>query len=196
MVPSIVRHLLVEDVLLALFSDKDETNWVRPTTELNEQLRGIPEGSGLKSKGRIEATRPNGHWGYRQGTFIADQTKPARTVTGSSSQDWIRLSDGSLRRLTEKEIAMLQGFPPEWVFCGTKADRFQQIGNAVPTVFGLLLGKTIADYLKGGYENLPKDNETVLPKDIRESIRYTIYDNERNGQYRANAQKAYVIKNK
>lgn len=48
---------------LEKYSDNDETHWTRPTADLGIQLQGIPEGSGLKSKGRIEATRPNGHWG-------------------------------------------------------------------------------------------------------------------------------------
>ena len=175
---------------LAKYADTDESQWVRPTPELMAQLIEVSEGSGLKSKGRVEATRPSGHWGYRQGTFIADKSKPARTVTGSSSQDWIRLEDGSLRRLTEREVSMLQGFPNEWQFCGTKADQFQQIGNAVPTIFGEVLGKTMVAYLQDGYKNYPTENATVLPKDITEAIRYTIYDNERNGQFRVNAQRA------
>lgn len=168
------------------YADLDESGWIRPSMELAEQLNSIPCGKGLKSKGRVEATRPGGHWGYRQGTFIADLSKPARTVTGSSSQDWIRMSDGSLRRLTLKEVAGLQGFPDEWEFCGSKADQYQQVGNAVPTVFGEILGKTLADYLKGGYLSMPANNEPELPKDIKEAIRYTKYDHEKNGAYRAN----------
>ena len=174
---------------LDLYADQDENEWVRPTPELNELLRDVPEGSGLKSKGRVEATRPSGHWGYRQGTFIADKTKPARTVTGSTSQDWIRLDDNSLRRLTLREVALLQGFPDEWFFCGTKADQFQQVGNAVPTVFGEVLGKMIAEYLDGGFKKYPLTNDIALPKDIQESIRYTKYDNEKNGDFRARSQR-------
>lgn len=178
-------HTLGE--FLEQYADNDTEGWIRPTDELAEQLKDIPSGSGIKSKGRVEATRPGGHWGYRQGTFIADPTKPARTVTGSSSQDWIRLEDGSLRRLSLHEVIRLQGFPSEWVFCGSKADQFQQVGNAVPSVFGEALGRVLYDYLCGGYKDYPATNETVIPKNIRESIRYTKYDNERNGAYRASA---------
>lgn len=169
-----------------LCNSDNESEWTRPSAELEALLRNTPNGKGLKSKGRIEATRPNGHWGYRQGTFIADLDKPARTVTGSSSQDWIRLSDGSLRRLTLKEVAALQGFPVEWVFCGNKSDQFQQVGNAVPIIFGEILGNTIFDYLNGGYNKMPTHNDILLPDNIVESIRYTKYDNEKNGAYRAN----------
>lgn len=165
---------------LEKYADSDESTWIRPTEDLAQQLEGIPSGKGLKSAGRVEATRPGGHWGYRQGTFIADLSKPARTVTGSSSQDWIRMSDGSLRRLALKEVAGLQGFPVQWEFCGSKADQYQQVGNAVPTVFGEVLGRVLADYLKGGYLSMPKSNEPELPKDIVESIRYTKYDYERH----------------
>ncbi len=171
---------------LEKFADSDEAAWIRPTEDLAQQLSSIPSGKGLKSTGRVEATRPSGHWGYRQGTFIADLSKPARTVTGSSSQDWIRMNDGSLRRLTLREVAGLQGFPHEWEFCGSKADQYQQVGNAVPTVFGEVLGKTLAQYLRGGFCSMPERNAPELPKDIQEAIRYTKYDNERNGAYRAN----------
>ena len=175
---------------LAKYADTDESQWERPTQEHMARLMDVADGSEVKSTGRVEATRPGGHWGYRQGSFIADKKKTARTVTGSSSQDWIRLDDGSLRRLTEREVSLLQGFPPEWTFCGTKADRFQQIGNAVPALFGKVLGQTIANYLNGGYKRYQDESETVLPENIREAIRHTICDNERNGQYRANAQRS------
>ena len=171
---------------LSVYADTDEANWVFPSEALYEEMKLIPEGKGLRSKGRVEATRPGGHWGYKQGTFIADLSKPARTVTGSSCQDWIRLEDGTLRRITMKEAAALQGFPPEWVFSGSKTDMFQQIGNAVPTVFGKLLGEVLAKYISGGYLAYPTSNEINLPQNIAENIRYTKYDGEKNGAYRAN----------
>lgn len=167
-------------------ADSNKDHWTRPTEKLYEQLKNIPMGKGLRSQGRAEATRPGGHWGYRQGTFIANLDLPARTVTGSSSQDWIRLEDGSLRRITMKEAARLQGFPTEWEFCGSKTDKFQQIGNAVPIVFGEELGKVLYQYLNGGYKTYPTSNEIEIPKNIKKNIRYTKYDNAKNGSYRVN----------
>jgi len=38
----------------------------------------------------------------------------------------------SLRRLTVDEAALLQGFPPDYRFCGSQSKVFSQIGNAVP----------------------------------------------------------------
>jgi DNA (cytosine-5)-methyltransferase 1 len=43
---------------------------------------------------------------------------------GQQSQDAVRV--------TEQEAATLQGFPPDYPFQGTRSQRFQQIGNAVP----------------------------------------------------------------
>lgn len=183
--PSLKKWRTLGD-FLKTHADNNMENWVRPTQQLAEALEGIPDGKGLRSAGRVEATRPGGHWGYRQGTFIADQSLPARTVTGSSSQDWIRLADGSLRRLTLKEVSALQGFPNSWEFCGSRANQFQQVGNAVPTVFGEQIGCVLVKYLNGEYIDYDSSNATILPESIVENIRYTRRDSERNGAYRAN----------
>lgn len=171
---------------LTKFSDQDQANWVYPTVDLAKQLEGLPEGTGLKSVGVSEPTRPNGHWGYRQGTFIANTALPARTVTGSSSQDWIRWN-GILRRLTLLEVKRLQGFPDDWVICGNKAEIFKQIGNAVPTVFGEILASTIKDYLEKNYRSKPV--ALGFPKDFWKYIDYTIRDHERNKSARKIHQK-------
>lgn len=168
---------------LATDADNDESNWVHPTPALLEQLQTIPEGSGLKSQGVIENTRPGGHWGYRQGTFIADPKKPARTVTGSSSQDWIRLNNGRLRRLTFLEVKRLQGFPEKWTFCGSKAQQFKQVGNAVPTIFGEMIGQTLIKYLKTYNPNL-KPQKIRLPEKFEQYISYTEKEAARNGVVR------------
>ena len=158
---------------------------VRPTPALAKQLAGIPTGSGLKSAGAREATRPGGHWGYRQGTFIADLDQPARTITASASQDWIRLEDGSLRRLTLRECASLQGFPREWHFAGPVASRFRQVGNAVPSVFGEVLGEALIVALRGG--RLAKPVSTPLPREFITAVNYTQREQRRNGASRREA---------
>lgn len=167
-------------------ADNDTKNWTRPTENLLNELASLPEGKGLKSIGRPEATRPSGHWGYRQGTFIADTTKPARTITGSASQDWIRLKDGVLRRITMNEAAGLQGFPKNWQFCGSKTNKFQQIGNAVPIIFGKILGETLYNYLTKETFDTEFDINCIISPKIVESIRYTKYDHQKNGAYRVN----------
>ena len=173
-------------------TDKNKKNWVRPTSKLESLLEDIPEGSGLKSSGVVETTRPGGHWGYRQGTFIADLELPARTVTGSSSQDWIRLKDNSLRRLTLNEVARLQGFPSLWEFSGPKASQFKQIGNAVPTCLGHVVGSMLVNYLSKYRPGKPTFSIN-LPKQISAAIEYTIKEEKRNGLSR---KQRILVKNK
>lgn len=155
-----------------------------PGAALASMLENIQPGSGLKSAGAREKTRPGGHWGYKQGTFIADLRKPARTVTAAATQDWIRDTQGRLRRLTWRECAALQGFPREWEFVGNKASRFRQIGNAVPAVFGVVLGKAILRVLderprRSRPESLP------FPAEFIEAIQYTKREHRTNGESRA-----------
>jgi DNA (cytosine-5)-methyltransferase 1 len=167
---------------LEQYADLDPQNHVYPIAALKRELDALPDGTGLKSRGTAEPTRPGGHWGYRQGTFIADQSLPARTVTGSSSQDWVRWR-GALRRLTLLEVKRLQGFPDDWAICGNKSDIFKQIGNAVPTVFGEVLGKTLRDHLsKTEEKSAPK--RVPFPKQFEGYIAYTERDHARNSSAR------------
>lgn len=166
---------------LKRFGDNDFENYVFPTEQLFKELENLPNGKGLKSAGKSEPTRPNGHWGYRQGTFIADLELPARTVTGSSSQDWIRWNN-HLRRLTLEEVKLLQEFPSDWTLFGSKAQMFKQIGNAVPAVFGEVLGKALHSHLRD-FPNRPPEM-LEFPKEFSKNIDCTIRDHARNASAR------------
>jgi DNA (cytosine-5)-methyltransferase 1 len=169
------------DDFLTKYSDNNTENYTFPTEKLASELEGIRNGSGLKSKGKAEKTRPGGHWGYRQGAFIADLKLPARTVVGSSSQDWIRW-DGLLRRLTLDEVKLLQGFPIDWKVCGTKAQIYKQIGNAVPSIFGQMLGEIIKEFLSSYPRTRPQFLD--MPCAFKAYIDYTKKDHARNHESR------------
>ncbi len=171
--------------LLASLPEPQQAEVVRPSAALAAQLGAIPSGSGLKSPGRSEPTRPGGHWGYKQGTFVADPGLPSRTVTAASTQDWVRLPDGSLRRLTLRECAALQGFPPEWEFVGSKASQFRQVGNAVPAVFGRVLGSAVARALTTTIDRPP--TSAPLPEGFELAVAYTRRDHARNAVARPRA---------
>lgn len=167
---------------LLLHAESDCSTFTYPSAELMKQLEDTPDGSGIKSPGRPEETRPGGHWGYRQGTFIADLDMPARTVTGSASQDWVRWNS-VLRRLTFNEVKMLQGFPEDWIVEGTKSQRYKQIGNAVPTVFGEALGKIIESHL--AVFPTTKPVFIGLPDSFKGYIEYTKKDHDKNKNSRS-----------
>jgi DNA (cytosine-5)-methyltransferase 1 len=67
--------------------------------------------------------------------------EPSKAITGGSLRDFLHPSEH--RPLTNRECARLQMFPDDFVFFGSKADRAQLIGNAVPP----LLAQKIAERL-------------------------------------------------
>ena len=52
-----------------------------------------------------------------------------------------------LRALTLKEYGLIQEFPEAWEFCGTPAQQYAQVGNAVPVRLGTVAGEVIAHEL-------------------------------------------------
>ena len=59
----------------------------------------------------------------------------------------------------------------DWQILGTKTQRYKQVGNAVPTVFGELLDAVIRDHLGSHPADPPERIE--LPKSFKEDINYT-----------------------
>lgn len=53
------------------------------------------------------------------------------------------------RGLSVREAALLQGFPPEFIFDGPFDDKFKQIGNAVSPIFSMRLAAHILTLLAG-----------------------------------------------
>ena len=63
-----------------------------------------------------------------------------------------------LRPLSVKECARIQTFPDDWVFCGSVAAKYRQIGNAVPVLFAKTIGLHLQELLAG------KDRERAEAK--------------------------------
>lgn len=164
-----------------------EEEWIRPSGKMAERLVGIPPGSGVKSQGKKETTRPGGHWGYMQGGFVADPALPARTITASAQQDWILLPDGSYRRLCPRECAAIQSFPKNWKFFGNRTSQYRQIGNAVPPGLAQAFGDNLLVALEGPLHSDPKFTPDILPGELQSAIDYTSREEKRNGASRRRA---------
>ena len=54
-----------------------------------------------------------------------------------------------VRALSLREYTLIQEFPEDWDFCGTTAQRYSQVGNAVPVRLGEVAGRVIANALDG-----------------------------------------------
>lgn len=158
---------------------------ILPSGKMAKDLEGLPPGTGAKSPGKKEATRPGGHWGYKQGAFIADLARPGRTVTASSQQDWIYDPQLGLRRLSPRECAALQSFPSNWKFVGNRSDEYRLIGNAVPPMLGEALGIALAQALAGPqFKTTSSPALAPLPPELQSAIVYTMREERRNGESR------------
>lgn len=156
---------------------------VRPSPKRAAELATLQPGTGIRTSGRIENNRPGGHWGYRQDSFIANPNLPSRTIRAATTPDWIRLPDGTHRRLTWSECAALQGFPSVWPFDGTVTSKFRQIGNAVQADVAEALGRVLLAALRP--DNLAHRPESrPLPTELGERIRYTRAEHRTNGSHR------------
>lgn len=172
---------------------------IRPSGRLALELEKIPSGSGVKSPGKKESTRPGGHWGYKQGAFVADPRLAARTVTANAQQDWIRDEELGLRRLTPRECAALQTFPIGWAVAGSRTDQYRLIGNAVPPKLAYAIGRSLSSEVSAlDLAQAPKGDEMIpLPEKLRQAIEYTMREERRNGASRKAApnrrpQRAYA----
>lgn len=171
---------------LAAITPLEVDEIIRPSGKLALELETIPAGSGVKSPGKRETTRPGGHWGYKQGAFVADPRRPARTVTANAQQDWIRDPVHGLRRLTPRECAALQTFPADWVFSGKRVDQYRQIGNAVPPLLAERIGMELHRHVTGQCASREVAPEAMapLPQRLQAAIEYTAREHRRNGASR------------
>ena len=102
---------------------------------------------------RIRLTKPGeGVYRYRQAWARLHSDRPSTTVMGCHGgvfiHPWLD------RCLTPRELAALQDFPVDYVFCGSKSDLWLQIGNAVPVGLARALGEACLQMLdKGGNDN-------------------------------------------
>jgi len=158
----------------------------RPAEKLAVELKNLKSGSGVKSPGKSEVTRPGGHWGYKQGAFVADLLQSARTVTANSQQDWIRDAKLGLRRLCPRECAALQGFPQGWSFKGARSVQYRLIGNAVPPPLARAIAKSLLDHVHNERDCVKPDLSSLLPlpAKLRSAIEYTVRDEKTNGESR------------
>lgn len=79
--------------------------------------------------------------------------QPAKTLKAGvhgvpGGENMIRFSNGVLRYFSLHESALLQTFPPEYVFRGTRSAAIRQIGNAAPIEVVRLFGEQIRQMLE------------------------------------------------
>lgn len=124
--------------------DKDADNGLKKWVSVRDALAGVPDPdepnnlcNHTYSKYKLNF---NGYIGHRP----LDPDKPAPTVTarGDSRGGVVILPHpNGQRRMTCRELAVIQSFPMDFDFYGPNSSIYRQIGNAVPP----LLGKAVAE---------------------------------------------------
>lgn len=89
-------------------------------------------------------------WGGRTGfcrRLAWDQASPALTTAPDGRATTLCHPDED-RPLSVEEYAALQQFPRDWEFAGSVAQKYVQIGNAVPVGLGYAIGKMLRDVMR------------------------------------------------
>lgn len=138
----------------------------------------VPESDGAKypqkKKDVLDMVPPKGYWRdlpievqkeYMGGSFYLGGGKtgmarrigwdePCLTLTCSPAQKQTeRCHPEETRPFTVREYARIQTFPDEWEFEGSVAQRYKQIGNAVPVNLGRELGYSVIKFLNEYYRS-------------------------------------------
>jgi DNA (cytosine-5)-methyltransferase 1 len=121
---------------------------LKPWQTIGEALSHLPEPEFGKHIPNHENSRYkltfNGHIGHR---FI-DPNRPAPTVTARGDDKGgvvVLHHPGNHRRMTVRELAVVQSFPDTFVFEGAKTSGYRQIANAVPPLLGFSIGKMLSN---------------------------------------------------
>jgi DNA (cytosine-5)-methyltransferase 1 len=123
----------------------------RPTPRSVERYRHIPPG-GNRHNLPDELSTPG--WrrhktgsGDVMGRLVWD--KPSVTIRTEffKPEKGRYLHPDEHRPITHYEAALIQGFPPQFVWCGSKSEIARQIGNAVPVGLAEAVGSHLAVHL-------------------------------------------------
>lgn len=113
----------------------------------------------------------------RRGIFSVDEPSP--TIRGVNRPvpdgypihpgDPVKSVDG-IRALTTEERSRIQTFPVDFKFLGSKTDREQMIGNAVPVNLGKFIGESILSYIQEHPQAAPHDLDLPSIEECMEEI--------------------------
>ncbi|MDQ1184192.1 DNA cytosine methyltransferase [Agrobacterium larrymoorei] len=145
-------------------------NW----RSLPEEIQKESMGKSWYLKGGRSATWRRLDWNFPSPTVV---TMPNHASTSMCHPDHVRA-------LTVGECAAIQEFPRDWKLQGSAAEKYRQIGNAVPVRLGLVAGSVVQQLLaaSGRHDNLTKD---YAIKHLRPHVRTKSYW--RNGEAFAGA---------
>lgn len=128
---------------------KDGVDGLRKWVTVGEAFEGLPDPDEpndiLNHEYSKYKLRFNGYLGHR----VIDPDKPAPTVTarGDDKGGVVVLHHPSnKRRMSCRELAIVQSFPIDYKFLGPRSSIYRQIGNAVPPLLSYAVAKQFNAY--------------------------------------------------
>ena len=147
------RWQTVGDAIRDIADENGECGTLTP--ERKKYLRLVPEGGNWRDlpvdvvKDAMGGAYESGGGKvgfYRRLTY----SQPAPTITTAPAQKATMLCHPTQDRpLSVHEYARLQQFPEDWIFKGTTAAKYKQIGNAVPVGLAEAIGKAVIAAAEG-----------------------------------------------
>lgn len=134
---------------------KDGENWRSLPLELQKEALGKSFHLGGGKTGFLRRLA----WDRPSPTVVTAPSMPATDLCHPSE----------LRPLSVQEYKVIQEFPKTWNICGTTADKYKQIGNAVPVGLGRAIAREILAHWEGN--PLPE-----IPEFRHSRYRNTSYD--------------------
>ncbi|UWD34829.1 DNA cytosine methyltransferase [Mycoplasma cottewii] len=149
------RHLVLRDIL----KDVPKSECAKYSKEKQEIFKLVPAGGCWRDiDEKIAKTYMKSCW-YMEGgrTGILRRLsldEPGLTVlTTPQMKQTERCHPIEVRPFSVRENARIQSFPDDWIFKGSIANQYKQVGNAVPCNLAKYVGISIINSLKGDCEN-------------------------------------------
>jgi len=142
-------------------------NWRSLAVEIQKESMG----KSWYLKGGRSATWRRLSWDFPSPTVV---TMPNHASTSMCHPD-------EVRALTVGECSAIQEFPKDWKFSGRTADKYKQIGNAVPPKLGEVAGQCVLDLLarieqiESGAANIPAELVPSRIESLRSHVRTKRY---------------------
>lgn len=111
-------------------------------SELNQKrLKHIPAGGSMKDCPKELHNNSDLKRSMRRLNF--DSISP--TIVHNNCDHYYHPSEA--RRITIREMARIQGYPDDYIFCGSKSEQSRQVGNSVPINLAHHIGISVIDFL-------------------------------------------------
>ncbi|WP_312644355.1 DNA cytosine methyltransferase [Hydrogenoanaerobacterium sp.] len=127
----------------------------KTTDTAMERFRAIKQGENFHSLDKSLKTNTYTDASRTQNTIYLRLAydAPCGTVVNVRKSMWIHPTKD--RAISVREAARLQTFPDSFIFCGSKDQQYQQVGNAVPPIMAKSVAKKLAKLLSNESKSKP-----------------------------------------